>query len=63
MAATHLNPPDAPRAQCLGIPVFGDILRQSPETGKRLGANEGELSRPQIFWDIGTAQGQRKKPL
>ncbi|WP_165856418.1 long-chain fatty acid--CoA ligase [Marinobacter sp. JSM 1782161] len=22
MAATHINPPDAPRTQCLGIPVF-----------------------------------------
>jgi fatty-acyl-CoA synthase len=22
LAATHINPPDAPRAQCLGIPVF-----------------------------------------
>jgi fatty-acyl-CoA synthase len=22
MAATHINPPDAPKAQCLGVPVF-----------------------------------------
>ena len=53
MAATHLNPPDAPRAQCLGIPVFGvTSCVWSPETGKRLAANEvGEIliAGPQIF--------------
>ena len=53
MAATHLNPPDAPRAQCLGIPVFGvKSCVWSPESRKRLAPNEvGEIliSGPQIF--------------
>ena len=53
MAATHLNSPDAPRAQCLGIPVFGvTSCVWSPETGKRLAPNEvGEIliAGPQIF--------------
>ena len=53
MAATHLNPPDAPRAQCLGIPVFGvTSCIWSPEIGKCLAPDEvGEIliSGPQIF--------------
>ena len=53
MAATHLNPPNAPRAQCLGIPVFGvTSCVWSPETGERRAPNEiGEIliAGPQIF--------------
>lgn len=53
MAATHLNPPDAPRAQCLGITVFDvESCVWSPEDHKKLGPNEpGEIliAGPQIF--------------
>lgn len=53
MAATHLNPTDAPRAQCLGIPVF-DVKSciWSPQDHKKLETNEiGEIliAGPQIF--------------
>ena len=53
MAATHINPVEAARPQCLGIPVFDvDACVWSPERGTKLGANEvGEilLSCPQLF--------------
>ncbi|MDA3921690.1 MAG: long-chain fatty acid--CoA ligase [Salinisphaera sp.] len=53
MAATHINPLGAPRAQCLGIPVFDvDSRVIDTETGAQLGPDEvGEIvSRgPQIF--------------
>ncbi|MDG1937116.1 MAG: long-chain-fatty-acid--CoA ligase [Paracoccaceae bacterium] len=53
MAATHLNPTDAPRAQCLGIAVF-DVKSciWSPQNHKKLGPNEiGEIliAGPQVF--------------
>ena len=53
MAATHLNPPQEARAQCLGIPAF-DVQScvWSPETGTILPPNEvGEIlmSGPQVF--------------
>lgn len=53
MAATHLNPPQEPRAQCLGIPVF-DVKScvWSPESGEILAPNEiGEIlmAGPQVF--------------
>lgn len=53
MAPTHINPPDAPRPQCLGIPIFGVESRiVGPETGEELGPNEvGEIvtAGPQVF--------------
>ena len=53
MAATHLNPPDKPRAQCLGIPVFNvSSCVWSPETKNRLPPNQvGEIliAGPQVF--------------
>ncbi len=53
MAATHLNPTDAPRAQCLGIAVF-DVKScvWSPHENKILGPHEiGEIliAGPQVF--------------
>ena len=53
MAATHLNPINAPRAQCLGIAVFGvKSCIWSPQDNKKLGTNEiGEIliAGPQVF--------------
>jgi acyl-CoA synthetase (AMP-forming)/AMP-acid ligase II len=53
ISQTHMNPPDNPKLQCLGIPDFGvDALIIDPETGKVLPPNEqGELvvSGPEIF--------------
>lgn len=53
MAATHINPLGAPRAQCLGIPVFDvDSRVIDSDTSAELGPDEvGEIvSRgPQIF--------------
>ena len=53
MAATHINPIDAPRRQCLGVPVFDvDSRVIDPETGKELGPDEvGEIiiNAPQVF--------------
>lgn len=53
IAATHINPPRRPKAQCLGIPVFDvDARIVDPETGKELGPNEtGEIlvNGPQVF--------------
>ena len=45
IAATHLNPPDAPKKQCLGVPLFDvDSRIIDPETGTELGAGEvGEI--------------------
>ncbi|QDC10257.1 AMP-binding protein [Oceanicola sp. D3] len=45
MAPSHINPLDAPRRQCLGIPIFGvDSRVIDPETGAELGPNEpGEI--------------------
>ena len=53
IAATHLNPANAPRAQYLGMAVF-DIKSciSSPQDHKKLGPNEiGEIliAGPQIF--------------
>ena len=53
MAATHINPTDAPKRQCLGIPVFDvDCRVVDPADDRELGPNEtGEIlmSGPQVF--------------
>lgn len=53
MAGTHINPPDNPRRQCLGIPVFGvDSRVVDPGSGRELGPDEpGEIlvDAPQNF--------------
>ncbi|MWD27919.1 AMP-binding protein [Aquicoccus sp. SCR17] len=53
MAATHINPVHAPRAQCLGIPVMEVESRViSLEDGRELGPDEtGEIvmAGPQVF--------------
>ena len=62
MAPTHMNLPDAPRPQCLGIPIFGVESRiLDTESGDELGPNAvGEIvtAGPQIFlgyWNNSTA--------
>jgi fatty-acyl-CoA synthase len=53
IAATHINPPDRPKAACLGIPVFDvDARILSVDTGKELPPHEvGEIiiNAPQVF--------------
>lgn len=53
IAATHINPPQAPKPQCLGIPLFDvDSRIVDPETLRELGTNEtGEIvvHGPQVF--------------
>ncbi|NNE22255.1 MAG: AMP-binding protein [Rhizobiales bacterium] len=53
IAPSHLNPPDAPKLQCLGIPLFGvDSRVIDPETLDELGVGEtGEIIThgPQVF--------------
>lgn len=53
IAQTHVNPPDRPKLQCLGVPTFDvDSRIIDPATGKELGANEvGEIVThgPQIM--------------
>lgn len=53
MAATHINPPAAPKAQCMGIPIHGvDSRVVDPETLEELGPNRtGEIviAAPQVF--------------
>ncbi len=53
IAATHINPAEKPKKQCLGIPVFDvDSRVIDQETGKELGVGEvGEIIShgPQIF--------------
>lgn len=53
IAPSHLNPPDAPKLQCLGIPLFGvDSRVVDPVTLKELGVGEtGEIIThgPQVF--------------
>ncbi|MGP4843052.1 long-chain fatty acid--CoA ligase [Marinobacter sp. 1Y8] len=58
MAATHINPTDAPKPQCLGIPVFDvDSRIVDVETLKELGPGEvGEIvsNGPQVtqgYWN------------
>src|SRR5208337_1952699 len=45
MAPTHINPPQRPRKQCLGIPIFGTDARiVNPDTLEELGPGEvGEI--------------------
>ncbi len=53
IAATHINPHERPKPQCLGIPIFDvDSRVINPDTMEELGPNEtGEIvvSGPQIF--------------
>ncbi|KFI29863.1 long-chain fatty acid--CoA ligase [Haematobacter missouriensis] len=53
IAGVLINPHDAPRPQCLGIPVFDvDARIIDPDTGRELGPEEpGEIivSAPQVF--------------
>ncbi len=53
IAATHINPAEKPKKQCLGIPVFDvDSRVIDQDTGKELGVGEvGEIIShgPQIF--------------
>lgn len=60
MAATHINPSDRPKFQCLGIPIFGvDARVIDPVTCEELGpGQDGEiiLAGPQVF------QGYWNKP-
>ena len=60
MAPTHINPPDRPKKQCLGIPICDTDARViNPDTLQELGPGEvGEIvsSGPQIF------QGYWKNP-
>jgi fatty-acyl-CoA synthase len=60
MAATHINPVQNPKKQCLGIPIFGvDSRVVNPETLQELGPDEvGEIVThgPQVF------QGYWNKP-
>lgn len=53
ISQTHMNPPDNPKLQCLGIPDFGvDALIIDPETGEVLPPGEkGELvvKGPEVF--------------
>jgi fatty-acyl-CoA synthase len=60
MAPTHINPPDPPKKQCLGIPICDTDARViNPDTLQEAGAGGGgrdRLQRPQIF------QGYWKNP-
>lgn len=53
MAPTHINPPAAPKKQCMGIPIFDvDSRIIDPDTQAELGINQpGEIvtSAPQVF--------------
>ena len=53
IAPTHINPPERPKKQCLGIPIFDtDVRVVNPDTLEELGPNEvGEIvsSGGQIF--------------
>jgi fatty-acyl-CoA synthase len=53
MAPSHTNPPQRPKKQCAGIPIFGTDARVlDPETFRECGPNEvGEIVMrgPQIF--------------
>ena len=53
MAPTHINPPERPKQQCLGIPIFDvDSRVVDPETLRELPAGEvGEIIMhgPQVF--------------
>jgi fatty-acyl-CoA synthase len=53
MAPTHINPPQRPKRQCGGIPIFNTDARVvDPETFKELGVGEvGEIivHGPQVF--------------
>src|ERR1700683_2400225 len=53
MAATHINPPDRAKQQCLGIPIYGvDSRVVDPATGDELATGEvGEIVThgPQVF--------------
>jgi fatty-acyl-CoA synthase len=65
IAPTHINPPDQPKKQCLGIPIFDTDARViDPETLRELGPNEtGEIiaSGPQVlreYWNKPAANAE-----
>jgi fatty-acyl-CoA synthase len=60
MAATHINPPDKPKPQCLGIPVFDvDSRIVDVESFTELGPNEvGEI----VFNGPQVTVGYRNRP-
>src|SRR4029077_5931746 len=53
MAATHINPPERAKQQCLGIPIYGvDSRVVDPATGDELPAGDVsavETHGPQVF--------------
>ncbi len=65
ISQTHMNPPDRPKLQCIGIPIFDvDARVLNPDTWQELGPNEqGELviSGPQVlkeYWRRPVETGQ-----
>jgi fatty-acyl-CoA synthase len=59
IAQTHMNPPDRPKLQCLGVPAFDvDSRVVNPETLEEIGVGEeGEIvsSGPQVmrgYWNL-----------
>ncbi|GAA5120139.1 long-chain fatty acid--CoA ligase [Alloalcanivorax gelatiniphagus] len=65
IAATHINPADHPKKQCLGIPVFDTDSRIiNEETGEELGVGEvGEIvsNGPQVFQGYWNRPEETKK--